>query len=153
MPSSPIRTRVVRACLSQAELDLKEYLQRHLVQVDDIVDDPNDMELRGPHNGEMYHYVGGPTPKFKWKDVSASSRERLHQFLDLFMAARATGLFQAPHDMNAVARAREEEAFYKNRALVAQADALAAAFNLQNGGTVSCTDLVTRGLIADVRIW
>ena len=153
MPSSPIRARVVRGCLSQAEVDLKEYLQHHLVQLDNVIDDPNDMELRGPYNGENYHFVGGPTPKFKWKDVSASSRERLHQFLDLYVAACATGLFQAPHDMNAVARAREEEAFYKNQALVAQADALAAAFNLQNGGTVSCANLVARGLISDVRIW
>lgn len=154
MPESPIRIRVHTMYWTPEEIALKTQIQRDIVRSDYDVDDPTECTLLAPYHGRRYTRVGNPGRKFKYQNVSCETEAALKQFWDLYDAARAGGGFDAPYDMNPVERRRQETAFYKNRALAAQAAAMAAVFVFNgNPCTTSAQALVAKGFLCELDIF
>ena len=149
--SSPIRLRVNKPYWTREATAFRAWLQRNMVRYDASPQNPAVSQPR-QHGAHSYLLVGGPTPKYRWTDVSASSEVRLQQFLDHYDAARAAGGFvPVAADRNPVLTSHEEMSFYKNRAAELLAADLSA--NYPGAGNHTADDLVQRGFVARIGVW
>lgn len=146
MPSSPVRTRVLTAFLEPEQRRVKTELQRRLVRLDLVQEDPDEM-VASYYNGETIYHIG---LKFKWGDVSSDFRDSVTMFIDLFHQAQAAGGMVTPADMNPLERVRLETAHYKNAAMVEMANMIAAAVG---NGTVSADQMVAAGFICPLAVF
>ena len=153
MPESPIRNRARASFFAQGETNMVVHLRRNLATVDITVDDPADAVQQPPfvigNNTYEITYVGLATPKYRWLDVSCSSRAQLEAFLTHYDATLLSGTFTARADMNPILRRAQEMAFCKNAALTLHMNDLALAFD----PTIDVAGLITRGLICAVEVF
>jgi hypothetical protein len=146
MPESPVKTRVIGHMLDTPVKEFRTYLQQNLPWVDNDYDNPANVVAQAPHNGYGIVYVNGPSPKWRWENVSHPTRHRLVAFLDQYDTAQGLGGFTMTRDMNSVTRRMRQKSYYKNQACLLLARTLAS--NYPGAGYHDVDDLLARGIIA-----
>lgn len=156
MSGSPVRARVHSDFLTAEETALRTHLQKVLPRLDQGQPPDNTLTSRQHVTTANvtydYYAVAGATPKWKWVMFVTSTEGMMHEFMEHYDAAVATGSYQAPAaDMNPLRREAAATSFYLDEALETLADTVALRF-AGNVSGITATSLVQRGYMPSLRV-